>query len=328
MKSKSILLAIACAALAPLASLAAELPHYKPEVAVSGPIRIWGSPDDAGLLADWDRGFREFQPGANLATSLHGSESALAGIYTGVADIAFVGRELRLPVDNMAFQWVKLYKPTVIEVANAGLSSQRIAAGLAIFVHRDNPIAGLTMQQLDGIFGAEHKRSAANIRTWGDLGVGGAWHDTPIHVVTPPVESIPALFFRRTVLGDSFKWNEKLSEFPSAKEAIAALEHDPSAVAFAPMVAATSAVRAVPIAARMGDPFVALSPRSASDRSYPLSRTVIVAIDHAPGKSLDPKVREFLRYVLSAEGQAAVARDGAYVVLEPRDALAQRKALE
>ena len=307
---------------------AAELPHYRPEQKVSGEIRLWGSPEDSALVALWDEGFRKFHPQARLATRLNGPESTLASIYTGVADIAFVARELRQPVDSMAFQWTKLYAPTTIEVANAGVRAPRLAANLAIVVNPANPIAGLTVAQLDGIFGAEHKRSPANLRRWGDLGLEGDWRARPIRVLAPRVTSVSALFFRRTVLDNSFKWNESLQELDDEEAALAEVARDPSAIAYARAGAAHGGVMMLPIAAATGSAFVALDEKSAADRSYPLSRVVIVAVDHAPGKPLDPRVHEFLRYVLSAEGQADVARDGAYVPLLPHDVRAQRKRLD
>jgi phosphate transport system substrate-binding protein len=306
----------------------AELAPYRPEQKVSGDIRVWGSPEDRDLLELWEAGFRKHQPQAHLALQPHGPESTMAGIYTGVADLAFVGRELRAPVEYMAFEWVKLYKPTIIEVANAGLRSRRLAANLAVFVHRDNPLTGLSVAQLDGIFGAEHKRGPANLRTWGDLGLTGEWRDRSIHVLAPPVNSISALFFRKTVLDDSFKWNASLEEFPSEAQALTALARDPGGIAYAPLAAANDAVKALPLAATSAGPFVALTTESAADRSYPLSRAVIVVLDRAPGKPIDPRIREFLRFVLSAEGQAAVARDGSYIPLLAQSAQQQLKRLD
>lgn len=312
----------------PAAAGALELAPYTPQQAVSGEIRIWGSPEDGGLLKLWESGFQKYHPQARLAPELHGPESTMAGIYTGVADIAFVGRELRLPVENMAFEWVRLYKPTTIEVANAGLRTNRLAANLAVFVHRDNPIAGLTVAQLDGIFGAEHKRGPANLRAWGEVGLTGEWRDRPIDVLAPAVTSIPALFFRHAVLDNSFKWNAGLKEFPTEAEALAALARDPGGIAYGRLADANDTVRALPLAATNAGPFVALSAESVAARSYPLSRVVIVALDRAPGKPIDSRVREFLRFVLSAEGQDAVARDGAYIPLQARNAQQQLKRLD
>jgi len=310
------------------AATAAGLAPYRPEQQVSGAIRIWGSPEDGGLLKLWEAGFQKYHPEVHLAPQLHGHESAMAGIYTGVAELAFVGRELRLPVENMAFEWVKLYKPTTIEVANASVRSSRLAANLAVFVHRENPLPGLTLAELDGIFGAEHKRGSSNLRTWGELGLTGEWRDRPIHVLSPPVTSIAALFFRKVVLEDSFKWNASLTEFPTEADALDALAGDPDGITYAPLSVANAAVRPLPLAVTLSGPFVALTAESAADRSYPLSRAVIIALDRAPGKPIEPRIREFLRFVLSAEGQEAVARDGSYVPLLAKSAQQQLKRLD
>ena len=307
---------------------AAELPHYKAGEGVSGEIRLWGSPDDAALVSAWDEGFRKFHPQARIAARFHGPESTLASLYTGVADVAFVARELRLPVDTMAFQWTKLYAPMTVEVANAGVHGARLAANLAVFVNSANPIAGLTVAQLDGVFGAEHKRGGANLRHWGDLGLEGEWRDREIHVLAPKVNSIAALFFRRAILDNSFKWNESLREYDDEAAALAEVARDPSAIVYARAGSAVAGAKMLPIAAAPGAPFIALDEKTAADRSYPLSRVVIVAVDRPPGKPLDPRVREFLRFVLSAEGQAGIARDGAYVPLAEHDARVQRKRLD
>ena len=309
-------------------ALAADLPHYVPQQRVDGEIRVWGSPEDAQLLKLWDEGFRKYQPAARVVPTLRGPESTLAGIYTGRADIAFIGRELRVPLENMAFKWVKLYSPTTIEVANASLTSDRLAGNIGLFVHPDNPLHGLTIAQLDGVFGAEHKRGVGNLRTWDDLGLTGEWRKRPIHVFAPPVDSIASLFFRRAVLGDSFKWSTTLKEFPTDAEAIAAVARDPLAIAYGRMGVASDGVKLLPLAAQAGAPFVPLTAATAADRSYPLARTVIVALDRKPGTALDPKVREFMRYVLSAEGQEAVARDGVYIPLDATSVTEQLKRLD
>jgi phosphate transport system substrate-binding protein len=316
--------ALACAT----SACAGELAAYSPQQQVRGDIRIWGSPEDAPLIALWEQGFRRQQPDARVVAELHGPESTIASLYTDMADIAFVGRELRVPVENMAFQWVKLYAPTTIEVANGSVGSDRLAGSIAVFVHPQNPLQGLTLAQLDGIFGAQHRRGGRNLRTWGDVGLGGEWSSKPIHVAAPAVDSIPALYFRHAVLDDSFKWNAALKEFPSDADAIAAVARDPSAIAYGRIGVAPQGVKAVPLAAKPGAPFVALTAQTAAERSYPLVRPVVVAVDRTAGKPLDPKVREFMRFVLSADGQAAIARDGAYVPLQSAAAQRQLQRLD
>src|SRR5258707_1221130 len=121
-----------CIAVALLfAVLNSSAASYQPQQQVKVDIRIWGSPADGGLVKAWGEGFRKHHRDARVVASLHGPESALASLYCDVADIAFIGRELRIPTDNMAFQWVKLYRPTTVEIANAGFQASRPAAGLA-----------------------------------------------------------------------------------------------------------------------------------------------------------------------------------------------------
>jgi phosphate transport system substrate-binding protein len=320
--------ALAAGLLAAALCGAVQAAPYQPAPGVQGTLRIWGSPADAALLAQWEQALRQAQPGLRLALSLHGPDSAMAGIYTDVADLAFIGRELRVPVENMAFEWVKLRKPVSVDVANAGITTDRLAANYAVFVHPDNPLAKLTLAQLDAVFGAEHKRGASNARTWGDLGLTGSWGPRPIRVLAPPVDSVAALHFRKLVLKDSFKWNPDLEEVGNPTQALKALAGDPAALVYAPMAAALPGVRALPLALDAASPPVALTAASAADHSYPLARSVHMVFDHAPGQPLRPLVREFMRFVLSDEGQAVVAREGSYIPLQAEQAQRALKSLD
>lgn len=320
--------ALVVAACAAPARMAAP-DHYEPREQVSGEIRIWGSPADRPLLKEWEAGFRTVQTGVTFSEQLHGPESTMAGVYNGVADLAFMGRELRMPVESMAFEWVHLRKPVGIQVANAGLRAERPSTNLAIFVNRRNPISELTLAQLDAIFGAEHRRGQANLRHWGELGVENGWQDQPIDVYGPPVDSIPALFIRHAVLKDSQKWNPDYREFATdGPELLAALARDPAGIAFAPLSAGNHDVKPVALASDASGPFYPLSVSSVEARTYPIARVITMVLDRAPGKPIDPKVKEFLRYILSPDGQAVVARDGAYIPLSAASARQQLERLD
>src|SRR5258708_20305718 len=116
MRAPSFLLGAALCVVSTV-SLAAELAPYAPQSKVQGDIRIWGSPEDTSLVNFWEAGFRKFHPGAHVVASLNGPESAMAGLYTHLADIAFVGRELRQPGASLAFPWLQLHHPPTIHVA-------------------------------------------------------------------------------------------------------------------------------------------------------------------------------------------------------------------
>jgi phosphate transport system substrate-binding protein len=302
------------------------IPPFAPAVAASGEIRIWGSPVDGRLLQDWADGYGKYHPDARILASPHGPDSTLAGVYTGVADLAFMAREMRLPVEHMAFAWVHHYAAFSIEVANAGVRSDRLGANLAVFVHRDNPLTALTLAQLDGVLGAEHRRGAANIRRWGELGLNGRWKDLPVRVYGPAVGSIPALYIRRAVLEDSYKWNAAYREVgEDGREAVAAVAVDPAGIAYAPLRAANDRVKPLALAEQDGGAFVDLTDATVAARTYPLIRVITMVLNREPGKPVDAKVKEFLRYILSRDGQDAVARDGGYV---PLSAASVRRQLE
>jgi phosphate transport system substrate-binding protein len=320
---KTVLLFLACALCisAPAASSAAP-------AQADGELRIWASPVDGPLLEQLARGFEARHPAMRVAVTLHGPDSTMAGVVSGVADLALLAREMRQPVERMAFEWVYHHPALSIEVANAGLSADRLSASLAVMVHRDNPLAGLTIAQLDAIFGAEHRRGSRNIRTWGELGLDGAWKDRPIHVYGPPVDSTDAMFIRAKVLKDSYKWNADYIELERGPQLAAALAQDPAAIAFLPMRDKTAQLKPLALAQADGGPFVALSDASAAARSYPLYRVVTMVLNREPGQPLDPRAAAFLHYVLGAEGQAIIARNGAYLPLAEAQSSAQLARLK
>jgi phosphate transport system substrate-binding protein len=306
--------------------VAGELAGYRAEREVSGTIRVWGSPADRPLIEDLEAGFRKFQPSVTFAGNFHGPESTLAGVYTGAADLAFMAREMRVPMETMAFEWVHHYKAFEVEIANGGLDGSRPAANLAVFVHTDNPLTRLTLHQLDGIFGAQPRTGRLDLRKWGDVSAGEGWTDRAIHVYGPALDSSAALYVRTRVLGGSRKWNPDYREVTTGRsDLLASLARDPVGIAFAPALPANQGVKQIELAADDSGPFYPLTTETAAARAYPLARVVTVALDRDPGKPIDPKVKEFLRYILSREGQEGIARDQAYI---PLNAQSVRRQLE
>jgi len=305
------------------------LPDYAPAFAVNGNIKIWGSPQDGSLIAAWEQGFRKFHPGAHLPASLHGPDSTLAGVYTGVADVALMARELRKPVEHMAFTWVFRYSPFVVEVANGGLRTDRLCANLAIFVNRQNPLSRMSLSQLDAIFGAEHRRGAANVRFWGELGLEGQWASKPIHVYGPKVTSVEALYIRDLVLKESRKWNPDYWEIAGPSiDILDLLAKDPDGITYAPLKGANGNVKAVSLSNEAKGPFYDLTEETVSSEDYPLKRSVAVVLNRAPGTAVEPRVKEFLRFILSRPGQEIVSRDGGYLPLGAAQLQKQLKLLD
>ena len=304
------------------------LSAYRPQTAARGTFKIWGSPTDRALIDDLARGFGKFHPALRISATLYGPESTMAGLYNGVADLAFMAREMRLPVESMAFEWVYHYKPFEVEIANAGLAPQRAAANLAFFVHKDNPLSRISLVQLEAILGTEHLRSSKNVRTWNELGLGPNWTDKPIHVYGPRLDSADALFMRRAVLADSHKWNPDYREFSSHRETFAALARDPLGIACAPLDEGNTDAKALALGERDSGPFYALTAQTIAARTYPLTRVVRVVLNRIPDKPVEPNAKEFLRYLLSRDGQDVIARDGAHIPLSAEDAQRQSQRLE
>lgn len=224
---------------------------------------------------------------------------------------------------------------------------------IAIYVGRDNPIRGLTIRQLDGIFGGPRRggwvsttwrRQAGrgpeeNIRNWDQLGVRGICSGKPITVYVPPLKYHMMSVFERKVLVGGNMWNDNVREVPLALKAngrrtmpsadrIARVAADRCGITFAPPGFGTRATRIVPIAADGSAPFVMPTLETVQNRSYPLALDLFGYADQLPSKPLDPKLKEFFRFILSREGQEIIQKDGKWLPLTAEDAALQRAKLD
>lgn len=315
---------------APEVAFVDTLPVYAPAARVSGTIRLWGhgSPkhDFMGRIMDaWIAGFTKYQPGVKFENHMYGTASAIGALYTGAGDIAILGEEIS-PAAATAFEREKHYAPTGIQIATGSLDVNFFDYAHMIFVQKDNPIKGLTLAQLEAIFGAEHRRSLGNIRTWGELGLAGEWADRRIQPYGWQVDVDFALFFRAAVLEGSHRWNTDLKEFvhvlradgtqyDHGQQILDTLAKNPAGIAISNVRYANPAVRALPLARTEGGPYYPPTRANLIAQTYPLVRIIPAFIDVPPGRPVDPKVREFLRYILSREGQQAIVRDSDYLPL-------------
>ena len=295
-------------------------------------LRVSGNPEMAGLVGRWSAEFQRAHPGVRVEAHLTGTDTGLAALYTGKADLALLGRA-PTPSETQAFEWIFRYKPAQVEVATGSLDRAGKSPALVLFVHRDNPLTLLTLAQLDAIFGTGHRLAPADIRTWGQLGLTGEWADQPIHLYAPDAMSGTGRFFRHVVLNDSRMMNwTQLREFAdtaaplhrthdAGRQIIAALAQDRFGLAVASLDCATGPVRPVPLT-------VAATRDTVISREYPLSRAVIACYNHKPRSPADPLVREFLGYILSPAGQLAVTDDNGYLPLSAGLAAGQLAKLE
>ena len=313
-------------------------PHYRPGQIVSGVIRVWGNERMDTLMKYWQEGFQKYQANVRFETKLLGTGTGMAGIYTSVADIALMGREATA-AEIMAFEWVFKYKPLRVEVSTGSLNVAGKSFAVAVFVHRDNPLSKLTLTQLDAIFGSEHLRGPRNIRTWGDLGLKGEWKDKPINPYGYDAETGPSAFFEKAVFNGSDKWSCNVKEFADLKRGdgslvdaggpvLEALAHDRYGIAFANLAFRSPHVKAIALASVDGGPYYEATKDNLIQRKYPLTRATSIYINRAPGTVVDPKVKEFLRYILSQEGQQEVIREGDFLPLNEGSAREQLRKLD
>jgi len=324
------------------------LAEYRPTAQVSGTIRSWGSRQMSGLMKRWEEGFRKVQPGVVFSDKLMGTASAQFGIQLDVADLALMNRQA-VPYDLYGV-WRRSHRlPVQIEVATGSFNVPGKANALAVFVHKSNPLTRLTLKQLDGIFGAQRtggwdgmewniasaRSEKDDIRVWGQLGLTGEWADKPIHAYGPPGIGPGGLtYFQLRVLGGADTWCEGLREFADRREMVNALARDPYGIGYTGIAYANTDVKPVALAEHPGGDYVELTKTTVEDRTYPLTRPIYIYFapdlpnGDTPDPKVDPKVREFLRYILSRQGQEDVAREGDYLPLTAKTVTQQLQKLE
>ncbi len=307
---------LAAIALAPVPLWAQTLPP--PVHGLPGRIRLAGTPAMAQVAAEWARAFTMRNPGIEVTLALHGSDVAMAGLYTATCDIALIGREATKP-EVQAFEWVYRFRPTGIPVLKGSVATPGQSPALAVMVHPGNPVASLRVDDLRAAFGDEGTRT----RRWGDLGLGGDWAERPINLHAPEAESGTGRHFRATVLGNSNRlaW-PRFREYPvpprpeaAEAEAAAALHHalarDPEGLAIG---AAGASVRSVPIVGNDGVP-VSLDAASVQAGRYPLARSVMAYHAASAGRPVHRETLAFLRFMLTPEAQLLASAASDYLAL-------------
>jgi phosphate transport system substrate-binding protein len=181
---------------------------------------------------------------------------------------------------------------------------------VAIYVNAQNPIKGLTMEQVDAIFGKDRKRGLrTDVAKWGDLGLENGWESLPIHLYGRDKKSGTRTFFMQEVLGGGQLKSDVVEEAGSASE-ILDISRDPIGIGYAGIGFQASTVRVVPLARTAGSEFVPPTAEAATSGAYPLARYLYLYAKKAPGTNLDSDVLEFLKFINSREGQETIVRAG------------------
>jgi phosphate transport system substrate-binding protein len=304
----------------------AALPQSPTTTASDGaPIRIWGHGHKGQdyiltLLRAWQDGYRKAHPDARFDDELDGNASAIGGLYTGTADLAILDREASFIEVDAYLQGVG-YDPFRIPVAHGSVSTPHHAPALVVYVNPANPLTQLSLQQLDGIFDADHRLGAQSYKTWGDLGLIGDWAAKPIQLYTYNIQSAEVQYFERVALKGSQKFSCCLTLFQSRpgltaeQQIAAALAKDKYGLALSSRPA--PGLKAIALSTTDGATPVLPTAHTITSGTYPLARTVYIYANRKPKSPVPTNVAAFLAYIVSPVGQAIVARTGGYLPLSP-----------
>lgn len=301
------------------------LPEYEPRAELSGRLVAWGDPAFQELWDGWVARFGDFHPGLEFDSFLRGTSTAVGGLYTGVADIGLFGREIR-KLERTSWKRIFDYQPEGFAIATGAFDTFAKTVAVAVLTNADNPISELSFDQLDAIYSAERRRGGAEpITRWGQLGLTGEWADAPINAYGLDRDTGTAQHLWLRVLQEG-PWSDRAvlpegaptrmyagSGGHAAEALVTTLEQDRYGIGLAGFRNVTPGLKAVAIS-EDGDA-VEGSRGTTATREYPLSRSVYAFVREAPGTEWDPKVLEFMRFVLSREGQAVVAHEGDYLPL-------------
>ncbi|MEX2468913.1 MAG: phosphate ABC transporter substrate-binding protein PstS family protein [Pseudohongiellaceae bacterium] len=294
----------------------AGLPVYERTSGVSGNLSSVGSDTLANLMTLWAEDFNRLYPNVNIQVQAAGSSTAPPALTEGTSNFGPMSREMK---DNeiQAFEARNGYKPTAIPVA---------IDALAVYVHKDNPVAGLTIEQVDAIFSSNQRCGySGSISNWGQLGLSGAWEQRGIQLFGRNSVSGTYGYFKDAALcGGDFKNN--VNEQPGSASVVQSVSTSINGIGYSGFGYRTSSVRAVPIARNDSSEYIEASPENSLAGTYPLARFLYVYINKAPNTALTPIEREFIRMVLSRSGQEIVLKDG-YIALPARVVDATLKAL-
>lgn len=305
MKLSVLATGIACLLSSPFALAQAvkvdpKIPEYKTVQGVSGSIKSVGSDTMNNLMTLWGEGFKTKYPNVTTEVEGKGSSTAPPALISGAADFGPMSRSMKdKEIDD--FQKAFSYKPT--EIATS-------IDMLAIYVHKDNPITGLTLAQIDAIFSKTRKSGAErDLVTWGDLGLTGEWQNKPISLYGRNSASGTYGYFKEHALAKG-DFKDTVKEQPGSSSVVQGVASDRYAMGYSGIGYKTADVRAVPLAKDATSGFIEATPDNAYSGKYPMARFLFVYLNKKANADLDPLRREFLKYVLSRQGQEDVVKDG------------------
>ena len=273
---------------------------YERVSGVSGNLNSIGSDTLNNLMTLWAEGFRKQYPNVKIQVEGKGSSTAPPALIEGTAQLGPMSRKMKAK-EMDKFEAKFGYKLIAFPVA---------VDALAVYVNKDNPIKGMSMEEVDAVFSKTRRRgNLVDINTWGKAGLNGVWKNTTVSIYGRNSASGTYGFFKKKVLkkGD---YKDQVKEQPGSASVVQGVTEDQGGIGYSGIGYRTSGVRVVPLSAKSGGNFYEPTFVNASTGKYPLARFLYVYINKAPGKPLPPLLSEFLKFVYSKEGQMVVIKDG------------------
>ena len=291
-----------------------SLSPYQKASGVSGNINSVGSDTMNNMMALWAETFRKMYPNVKIQIEGKGSGTAPPALIAGASQFGPMSRAMKAAeIDQFEARYG--YKPTQIRTSYDAL---------AIYVNKDNPLDKITLAQADAVFSKTRRRGGRNINTWGDLGLTGDWASRPISIYGRNSASGTYGFFKEHVLqtGD---YRDTVKEQPGSASVVQGVTEDRFGIGYSGIGYRTSGVKTLQLAEK--DQFFDGSYGNVTSGKYPLSRFLYIYINKAPGKPLDPLVKEYIKLILSKDGQEVVVKDG-YLPLSPAIVAEELKKLD
>ncbi len=294
-----------------------ELSDYQRASGVSGNLSSVGSDTLANVMTLWAEEYKREYPNVNIQIQAAGSSTAPPALTEGTSNLGPMSRKMK-DKEVEGFEKRYGYKPTAIRVA---------IDALAVFVNKDNPIKGLDLAQVDAVFSSTRKCGYPDdITTWGGLGLDGAWKTRSIQLYGRNSVSGTYGYFKEHALckGD---YKNNVNEQPGSASVVQSVSSSLNGIGYSGIGYMTSGVRAVPLAKAKGEPFVAANMENAISGKYPLARFLYIYVNKHPNKPLPPLEGEFIKMVLSKQGQKIVVKDG-YIPLPAKVAAKELARLQ
>ncbi len=284
-----------------------NLHTYEKASGVSGNLSSVGSDTLANLMTLWGEEFKRFYPNVNIQIQAAGSSTAPIGLTEGTSNMGPMSRKMK-DKEIEAFEKKYGYKPTAIPVA---------IDALAVYVHKDNPIKGMTIAELDAIFSSTRKCGYdKDVTRWGDLGMTGSWENRDLQLFgRNSVAGTYGYFKEKGLCKGDFKNN--VNEQPGSASVVQSVSASINSIGYSGIGYKTSSVRSVPLAKKAGGKYYDATSENAVSADYPLSRYLYVYVNKHPNKPLPPMEKEFIKMVMSKIGQEVVVKDG-YIPLSAK----------